>query len=158
MHRHAAVLAFSLVVGASSPSLAQTDMAAMGRVAAANNLGILEYCQDQGHVGPEAVAAEKDAIGRMPASGAPTDAAEALGKQGNFSAPNGQTMTLETVASKQGSTVPAVCKQLGNAAIQSAAMYKQNGMGEGGMPAMQGMPKMPAMPQMPAMPPASPQQ
>jgi hypothetical protein len=138
--------AIAILCAIGAPALAQTDTIAMGRIAAANQLGVLEYCQANGDVGPDAVSAEKDVISHMPASAVSTESAEAIGKQGTLAAPNGQQMTLASIATKQDSTVPAMCKQLGSSAVQASAMYKQNGMSAGGIPSMQSMPQMPAMP------------
>lgn len=133
---------------------------AMARVAAANQLGVLEYCQSKGSVGADAVAAQKDVMIRMPAASADTTTAEGQGKNGTLASPNGQTMTLDSVASAQHTTVPALCKQLGASAIQASMSFKQSGSTmpgsgmkmpamPGGMPAMPGGMQMPAMPSMP---------
>ncbi len=142
MHRRFTILFLSLVAG---PSLAQTDLTAMARQSAANQLGLLQYCQAQGAVGDDAVKAERDMIAGMPAaattSPAASDQAEALGKQGTMSMPNGQTTTLAGMASTHNMTVSALCQQLGSGAVQSAAALRQNGMTAGasaGMPAMPG--------------------
>ena len=149
MHRPM-ILASSIMLGIAGPAFAQGDMAAMSRTAGANQLGILEYCQGRGDVGADAVDAQREAIARMPASAVPTAAAEASGKGGTLLTPNGQQMTVASVASQQNSTVSAVCKQLGNSAIQAAAMFKQLGSGApSGMPGMPGGTGMPAMPRMP---------
>ena len=61
-------------------------------------------------------------------------------------------MTLAGIATSRNTTVAAVCKQLGDSAIQTAAAFA----GNGGMPPMPGMPPgmaMGAMPGMPALPP-----
>ena len=134
------------------PALAQTDQIAMAHAAAANELGVLEYCQAQGAVGPDAVAAQRSSIGRLPASPVNTDAAEALGKQGTISA-NGNSLALSGIASSRNTTVAVVCKQMGDSAIQVAAAFASNGASMG-MPAMPTMPaNMGAMPAMPSMPP-----
>ena len=132
----------------SGTAFAQTDTVAMARAAAANQLGVLEFCQDRGDVGPDAVTAERSVIARLPASTVNTDADEALGKQGTIAGPNGAKMTLDSMASTHGTSISAMCKQLGSGAIQSASAYQQNGMAPGGM----AMPKMPSGMTMPAMP------
>ncbi len=121
---------------------AQGDSYAMAHAAAANQLGVMEFCQGRGDVGPDAVAAQRGAIARLPAATASNEADEALGRQGTLSAPNGAKTTLDSLASAHGSTVAALCKQMGSAAVQSAAMVGQNGMAPGGM----AMPAMPALP------------
>ena len=147
-----------LMIGAAAPALAQTDTATMAQVAAANQLGVLEYCQTQGFVDAATVSAEKDVIARMPASPASTGDAEALGKQGTLAAPSGSQTSIASLASAQHTTVSALCGQVGSGAVQSAAMLKQNGVAAGGMPTMSAMPSgVPAMPGgMPAMPGAMP--
>ena len=142
-----AVVSASAVAG---PASAQSDPYAMAHAAAANQLGVMEYCQGRGDVGPDAVAAQRSAIARLPASSAAYDANEALGKQGTLAAPNGANMTLDSVASKQGSSISALCKQMGSSVIQSAAL-QHNAMTPGAMT----MPQIPAMPNgmtMPTMP------
>ncbi len=136
----------------SAPALAQGDQMAMVQAASANQIGVLEYCQAQGHVDASAVAAMRSAAARLfPApSTAAMDAAEVAGRQGSIVA-NGTTTTLASFADTTHTTVPALCKQLADGAARSAAA--QAG-GMGATPAMPGMPgRMPAMPGgMPAMP------
>ena len=144
----------------SAPALAQGDPMAMARAASANQLGVLEYCQAQGHVDASAVAAMRSATARLPPapSTAATDAAEVAGRQGSIVA-NGTTTTLASFADTAHTTVPALCKQLADGATRSAAA-QAGGMGAtpampampGGMPAMPSMNGMPAVPGMPAMP------
>ena len=146
-----ATLTSVAIMSMAGPVLAQADPYAMAHAAAANQLGIMEYCQGRGDVGSDAVEAQRSAIARLPASTVSNDADEALGKQGTLSAPNGTKMTMDSVASEHGSTVSALCKQMGSSAVQSAAALKQNGMAPSGM----AMPNMPAMPNgmaVPAMP------
>ena len=141
----------ALTVCTLKPALAQTESVAMAHTVAANQLGVMEYCQGRGDVGQDAVAAQRSAIGRLPASAASNDADEALGKQGTLIVPNGTNMTLDSIAGAHGTTVSAMCKQMGSGALQSANAFRQNPMPPAGMT----MPKMPAMPNgmsMPAMP------
>ena len=152
--RVAALAAFAACTVA--PALAQTDPTAMGHAMSANQLGVMEYCQGRGDVGADAVAAQRSALTRLPPSTANNDADEALGKQGTLLVPNGTNMTLDSIASAHGTTVSAMCKQMGSSALQTANAFKQNGMTPGAM----GMPKMPAMPNgmtMPTMPATPPQ-
>ena len=145
---------FALALAACSafPALAQTDQIAMARNVAANQLGLLQYCQGQGDVDANAVEAERSVIGHMPSSRAPTDAAEALGRKGTLSA-NGTTMTLASMAGSRNTTVSALCKQMGSSAVQTASAYQQNSAAMGGMPPL---PNGMAMPQMPGGMPAMP--
>ena len=164
-----AILAAAIAAG---PALAQGDPYAAAHAAAANQLGVMEYCQTRGDVGPDAVAAQRDALARLPPSAGSNAADEALGKQGTLAAPNGARTTVANMASSQNTTVSALCKQMGNSAVQSAAVLRQNGVAQGGsampggmtmptmpggmtMPTMPGgmpMPSMPSMPSMPTMP------
>ena len=149
-----AVLTALTTLSMAAPALAQTDPYAMAHAAAANQLGVMEYCQGRGDVGADAVTAQRSAVARLPASTVSTEADEALGKQGTLAAPNGAKMTLDSVASAHGTTVSALCKQMGSSAIQSAAAVQQKGMADGGMkmPAMPAMPNGITMPTMPGAP------
>ena len=84
-----------IALAVAGPARAQSDPYAMAHTASPNQLGVMEYCQGRGDVGPDAVAAQRSAIARLPASTVSTEAAEALGKQGTLTIPNGTTMTLE---------------------------------------------------------------
>ena len=145
------VLAVALAACCAAPASAQTDPTAMAHAAAANQLGILEYCKGRGDVGADTVTAERGTIARLPASSASTDAAEALGRQGTLSMPNGTTATLASLAGTRSTTVSALCRQMGSATQQAAASYGQAGLMPGGMAQMPAMPRMPAMPTMPSM-------
>jgi hypothetical protein len=125
----------------SALALAQGDPMAMMKQAAANQLGLLEYCQAQGAVDDKPVTTQREIMAQLPASAAPTDAAEALGKQGSLSI-NGQSMSLTSAAAAHNTTVDAMCKQIGGAVVQAAEMLKQQQAG-GGMPAMPGAPPKP---------------
>ena len=135
-----AIAILSLPFCASLAS-AQNDPTAMMKQAAANQLGLLEYCQAQGAVDDKPISTQREIMAQLPASTAPIDAAEALGKQGTLSV-NGQTMTLASAATTHNTTVDAMCKQIGGAVVQAAAMLKQQQAG-GGMPAMPGAPPKP---------------
>ncbi len=132
-----------LAAAVASTALAQTDPYAMAHRSAANQLGMLEYCQAQGFVGADAIGAEHDAIALLPASPVRTEDAEALGRQGSLAAPNGTTMSIASMAGAQNTTVAAICRQMGSATVQMAAALKQGGTA-GAMPGMP--PGMPAMP------------
>ena len=149
MTRHASLWTAVAAAILAGPAVAQGDPAAMGRVAAANQLGVLEYCRDQGHADAAAVAAMRSTAARLPPapSTAVTDAAEAAGRQGSIVA-NGTTTTLASFADTAHTTVPALCKQLADSAVRSAAA-QAGGIGTGAMPAMPslgGMPGRPATP------------
>ena len=149
----------SLAAFASSllafPALAQTDTTTMLRNTAANQLGILEYCQDQGAIDGSAITAQKQVMTRLPA-GAPTDAAEATGRAGSLASPNGTDMTLASMATKGDTTVPALCQKMADSVKQAVVNNPAMSLTPGVMPTMPGgthsMPTMPTMPAMPAMP------
>ncbi len=144
-YRFAAAILFC-----AAPALAQGGPMAMSRAASANQLGVLEYCQQQGYVDPAAVTAQRSVNARLPPAptdAAATDAAEALGRQGTISA-NSNTVTLADMATRSSTTVDALCKRMASSVIQTATMFQS------GMPSLPaGMPSMPAMPGgMPVMP------
>ncbi len=133
-------------------ALAQTDMMAMAHESAANQLGVLEYCQAQGYTDGSAVLAQQGVISRLPAYAGSTAAAEATGKAGTIAA-NGQSVSLSDMASRGHSTESAMCQQMA-ANVKQVAAGNAGAFGAGGMPKMPGgMPQMPGgMPAMPAMP------
>ena len=147
----------------SSSSFAQTDMMAMSHNSAANQLGVLEYCQAQGYTDASAVTAQKGVIARMPAYSGSTEAAEASGKQGTITGA-GTTMSLSDMATKSNTTEAVLCQKMADNTKQVAAS-NQAAFGPGGVPNMPAMPGgmpsgmpampggMPTMPGMPATPP-----
>jgi hypothetical protein len=134
---------------AAPAARAQTDMNALLRNSAANELGILEYCQSTGHIDGSAIVAQRTVIARLPAGGS-TDEAEALGKQGTLLGANSNNVALSTMASKGNTTEAALCTQMAGTVKQ--AVTNNPAMS---MPAMpNGMPAMPSgMPAMPTPPP-----
>ena len=156
--RSIVALGASVLAVTSVPAFAQADQMAMMREMAANQLGVMEFCQDNGYVDADAVAAQRKALARVPQSGAANDAAEALGRKGTLSA-NGTQTTMASLASGHNTTVSAMCGQMGSAAKQAAAATATAGTmpGRPGMPTMPGMPAMPGgMPAMPGGMPAMP--
>ncbi len=131
---------------------AQTDMMAMAHDGAANQLGVLEYCQAQGYTDGSAVVAQQGVISRLPAYAGSTAAAEATGKTGTISA-NGQSVSLSDMAARGHATEASMCQQMA-ANVKQAAASNAAAFGPGGVPKMpSGMPAMPGgMPAMPAMP------
>ncbi|TRW95164.1 hypothetical protein FNJ84_16825 [Paracoccus sp. M683] len=88
--------------------------------AARNQLGILGYCQDQGHIDGGAVEIQTKMLTMVPAGDvAQGDAAEAKGKEGAVSGLGVET-TLADAATQQGTTEAALCQQMD-------AMIKQAG-------------------------------
>lgn len=135
------------------PCLAQTDVTGMARNSAANELGVLEYCQGHGHADASAVAAQKTVISRLPAGAGPTDNAEALGRQGVLMGAGGNNVPLSEMASRGNTTEADLCTRMAGSVKQAAASNQAMSMPQmpGGMPAMpSGMPGMPSgMPGMP---------
>jgi hypothetical protein len=127
-----AAAAFSLGSVAAS---AQTDPMHTLHLAVANQLGIVEYCQSRGWVDDATVDAQKKIASTLPPSSDSSGLsdAESDGKQGTLVG-NGNKMALADAASSKGTTVQAICTQLGST-VKTAATNLQN------------MPKMPATPQ-----------
>ncbi len=130
-------------------ALAQTDSMAMAHESAANQLGVLEYCQSKGYTDGSAVVAQQGVISRLPAYAGSTAAAEATGKTGVMAPGNGQTYSLSDMADKSHTTEAALCAHMADSTKQVAAS-NASAFGPGGMPKMPAMPGgMPAMPAMP---------
>ena len=147
---HRLFLAACATLSFAGAARAQTDLFAPARQAAANQLGVMEFCQAQGHADAPAVTAQRDAIGRLPPAppGAPpTDAAEALGREGTLSA-NGAQTTLASLASSHNTTVAALCEQMAASAKQMGAATSS----ATGMPSLQGLTPMPGLTGVPGMP------
>ncbi len=141
----------------SLPCLAQTDMTSMARNSAANELGVLEYCQAHGHTDGSAVTAQKTVISRLPAGSGSTDSAETLGRQGVLMGAGGSNVPLSEMASRGNTTEADLCTRMAGSVKQAVASNPAMSMPQmpGGMPAMpSGMPAMPSG--MPAMPGTTP--
>lgn len=96
----------ALAQTADAPDAAATYEAAL------NQLGILQYCQTQGFTGAEAVEAQSQLIGLIPAGDeAAGQAAQQAGAEGTVSVGSTQ-ITLAEAAESQGSTVEATCQQI----------------------------------------------
>ncbi len=158
------ILAGVGVACTAGPALAQSDMMGMARQSAANQLGVLEYCQAKGYTDKTAVSAQKESIAQLPVSTESTLASENTGKQGTISA-NGTSLTLASAAKTHHTTEAALCQQLAQSTEQGAAMPQRMGnmpMAPGSMPAVGGLPTIPggttpggiAMQGMPAVPPS----
>ena len=103
----------------------QADMMHMMTLGAHNQLGVLQYCQDKGFIGPETVALQQKMIGMLPPSSTDgVDAAEATGKTGVVSFGGSQT-SLEDAAKTQNTTVAALCGKLATALAQAAKSMPQ---------------------------------
>ena len=148
MHR-SHLLAAALLL-ASTAAHAQPDPAGMARSALANQLGVLEYCQVQGHTGADAVEAQRAVMARMPGSGVSTSDAENMGKDGTLVSSNGQQFPLASMAQTQNVSVATMCKQMADSALRMNDAYTQNGASAGGIPGLPSMSNMPGVPGFPA--------
>lgn len=87
---------------------------------ARNQLGVLTYCQENGHIDGTAVETQAKLMAMIPPGDeAKGDAAEAKGKEGTVSA-MGVERTLADAAKEQGTTEDALCKQM-DALLQQLA-------------------------------------
>lgn len=103
-----------------APAAPQLD-AGMAYESARNQLGVLKYCQAQGHIDGKAVEIQEKLLTLIPAGDAAKgDAAEAKGAEGTVSA-MGAEQTLDGAATAQGTTVEALCKQMDTMIQQLAA-------------------------------------
>lgn len=88
--------------------------------AARNQLGILQYCQEQGFTGAEAVEAQGKLVGLLQGGDeAVGSAAEEKGAQGTVSV-GGTEVSLADDVEERGSTVEATCQQI-EAAVNEIA-------------------------------------
>lgn len=111
------------MIAAGSAAFAQTPPNLDEAIAAANNqLGVLEYCKEEGHIEDSAIDAQNSVLKMLPAATdtAKVEAAYEKGKTGTVSA-MGQEISLADAATQQGGSVEAMCKQLGTAIEQAAA-------------------------------------
>jgi hypothetical protein len=139
---------------------AQSDPMQMARIANANQVGIMEYCQEKGWADQAAVDSQKSGASSLPAGTDTTAlaAAEATGKKGSL-LNNGTPMALSAMASRTNTTEQALCGKMVDAAKMVAAQRSANPAMTNGMPnmpaSMPALPKgmsMPSMPGMPGMP------
>ena len=87
---------------------------------ARNQLGVLIYCQDKGHIDGKAVETQTKLLTMIPAGDvAKGDATEAKGKEGTVSA-MGVERSLADAATEQKTTEDALCKQM-DALLQQLA-------------------------------------
>lgn len=125
----------SLIAGAAGAVLvsvvpaaaqSQADQLKVAYQAARNQLGILGYCADKGHIDASAAEVQKKLIALIPApadvSGG--DAAEVAGRKGTLSA-MGIEQDLETITKAQNATPAAYCKQIGDLIKQMGAKLAQ---------------------------------
>lgn len=93
-------------VRSCSPSFAQSqaDQLATAYQATRNQLGILSYCAEKGHVGADIAEIQRKVVG----------------KKGTI-AMMGVTQDLDTMAKAQGSAAATYCKQIGDVVLKAAA-------------------------------------
>ena len=117
-------LALGLVLGATGIAAAQeaatTQDPDTAVSAARNQLGVLEYCQTEGHIDSAAVDIQTELLALMPAA---TDEAAAQtayekGQQGTVSA-MGVEQSLADAAAEQGTDEAALCTQLASLVQQA---------------------------------------
>lgn len=94
--------------------------------AAKNQLGILEYCQAEGHIEGGAVEIQTKMMEMLPAAqnAETVDAAYAKGKEGTVSA-MGVEQTLADAATAQNTDVKALCGQLASLVEQAGSQVQQ---------------------------------
>ena len=123
---HNRLLAAALLLPLSAH--AQLSPAAKLSQVAANQLGLIEYCHDNGHAGADAVSAEREAFLGAPSTHLSTVPAEELGRRGFSVAPDGQQIPVSALATQQNTTVPALCEDLAQSSLQfQAAIHKRIG-------------------------------
>ncbi|WBU60262.1 pore-forming ESAT-6 family protein [Paracoccus albus] len=120
------VIAFGLAMAASAATAqdAQDPDAAVS--AARNQLGVLEYCQAEGHIDGNAVEIQGKMIEMLPAA-TDEDAAVAAyekGKEGTVSA-MGVEQTLAEAATAQSADEAALCAQLAQLVEQAGEQLPQ---------------------------------
>lgn len=87
---------------------------------ARNQLGVLSYCHDKGHIDSTAVEIQNRLLTMIPAGDAARgDAAEAKGREGTVSA-MGVERSLSDAAAEQKTSEDALCKQM-DALLQQLA-------------------------------------
>ena len=105
---------------------AQLSPAAKLSQVAANQLGIIEYCHDTGQAGADAVSAEREAFLGAPSTHLSTVPAEQLGRRGFSVSPDGQQIPVAELATRQNTTIPALCKDLADSSLQfQAAVHRR---------------------------------
>lgn len=107
------------------PAAGEPDMMHMMTLAAYNQLGVLQFCQGKGFIGPETIALQQKMIGMLPSSSSDgVAAAEATGKTGVVSFGGTQT-SLEDAAKSQNSTVAALCGTMATSLAEAAKSIPQ---------------------------------
>lgn len=120
--RFSAIAALAALSSGQALAQSQADQLAAAYQAGRNQLGVISYCAEKGHVGADVVEIQTKVLALIPAPADKSagDAAEALGKKGTLSM-MGVTQDIEAVSKAQGSTAAAFCKQLGDAVKLAAS-------------------------------------
>ncbi|KQK31268.1 hypothetical protein ARD30_10515 [Bosea thiooxidans] len=117
-----------VVLTSAAPAWAQTqaDQLKVAYQAARNQLGILGYCAEKGHIDGSAVDVQKKLVALIPAPADASggDAAEAAGRKGTVSA-MGMEQNIEAIAKAQNGTPATFCKQIGDMVKQMGAKLPQ---------------------------------
>lgn len=105
----------------AAPAVQAQSGADLALAAARNQLGILEYCQGQGHIDGAAVSRQAAMFARMPAATDPrvTDAAYGQGQRGTLSA-MGLVQPLSEAAAQQGLDEAGLCRQIATMALRGS--------------------------------------
>lgn len=105
---------------ATAPAAPAGQDAEAAYASARNQLGVLSYCQEQGHIDGKAVEIQTKLLTMIPAGDAAAgDTAETAGKAGTIQAMGIET-TVADAATKQSTTEAALCQQM-DAMIQQLA-------------------------------------
>ena len=113
----AKVVVLLLAAGAAPAQAQEMDEVV---AAAKNQLGLLEYCQAEGHIEARAVEVQQQMFARLPAPGNPAkaEAAYQKGRSGTVSA-MGVEQSLRDASASQNSEVAALCRQMAALVTQS---------------------------------------
>jgi hypothetical protein len=150
-------VAFAVLLVGTDTAIAQSDPMGQARLAAYNQVGVMEYCQSHGYADAASVTAQRASLARLPAAPVTPEmtAAETMGRNGTIASPNGTATTLAEMAGKTNTSEASLCGRMVESVKQTSAMTTNGMSAPGAMPAMPG--GMPATPSgMPAMPSAPP--
>jgi len=116
-----------MLTSATLPAFAQGEITPDVAIAAARNqLGILEYCQTNGHIDDAAIATQTRILEMMPpvTDEAMVEAAYEKGTAGTVSA-MGMEQTLAAAATAQNSDEATLCMQMATMLEQAAAQLPE---------------------------------
>jgi hypothetical protein len=118
----AAGAAFVVTTAGPAFAQAQPNQMAVAYQAGRNQLGLLKYCQEQGHAGADVVAIQQKLVGMIPvpADTSGGDTAEAAGRKGSVSI-MGINQDLVANAKTQGISVEKACQAMASAVKQAGA-------------------------------------